>query len=110
MHSQALLIEVRRNASEQASRRFALPGGATLRGGLAEGIDGEAVNRLAALSGGAAPTGAVLFAELDGDPVAAIGIFDGNAVADNTRSSPRMRLRLRLERMFVRAVISFRGI
>ena len=109
MYSQPMLTEARRDASERAARRFALSGGATLRGGVAEGLDGQAVNRLAALSGGSAPTGAVLFAELDGDPVAAIGIFDGNAVADHTRSGPRMRVRLRLERLFVLSVIFVRG-
>ena len=82
---------------------------ASIRGGIAEGRDGESVDRLAALSGRTAPQGVVLLAELAGDPVAAIGVFDGNAVADRHRSSLRMRLRLRLERLFVLSVISVRG-
>jgi hypothetical protein len=80
-----------------------------IRGGIAEGRDGESINRLAALSNSTAPQGAVLFAEVGGDPVAAIGIIDGNAVADPHRSSLRLRMRLRLERMFVLSVISVRG-
>lgn len=110
MYSQLMLTEARRAVSDRTARRFPMLGGATLRGGVTEGHDGEAVTRLAALSGGTPPTGAVLFAELDGDPVAAIGIFDGKTVADGTRSNLRMRLHLRLERAFVRAVISVRGI
>jgi hypothetical protein len=54
-----------------------------------------------------APQGAVLFADVGGDPVAAIGIFDGNAVADPDRSSSS--LRMRLERLFVLSVIFVRG-
>lgn len=81
----------------------------SIRGALVEGRDGEAINYLAALSGRKPPEGAVLLAEQAGDPVAAIGIFDGNAVADSDRSSLSLRLRLRLERLFVLAVISLRG-
>ena len=82
----------------------------SIRGGLPEGRDGEAVDRLAALSCRTPPGGVVLFAERDGDPVAAIGIFGGTVVADHTRSDLRVRMRLRLERLFVRAVIAVRGI
>ena len=96
--------EGRANAALSPSDRVGI------RGGLTEGRDGEAVDRLAALSGRTPPSGAVLFAERDGDPVAAIGIFGGTVVADHTRSDLRLRTRLRLERLFVRAVISVRGI
>ena len=82
----------------------------SIRGGLTEGRDGEAVDRLAALSGRTAPRGAVLLAERCGDPVAAIGIFDGHEVSDRARSDLRLRMRLHLERLFVRAVIALRGI
>jgi hypothetical protein len=82
---------------------------ARIRGGIAEGRDGESIDRLARLSGRTAPRGMVLFAEQNDEPVAAIGVFDGNAVADRDRSNLRMRLRLRLERLFVRSVISVRG-
>jgi hypothetical protein len=82
---------------------------ARIRGGIADGRDGESIDRLAALSGRAAPQGVVLLAELAGDPVAAIGVFDGKAVADRDRSNLRMRFRLRLERLFIRSVISVRG-
>jgi hypothetical protein len=52
----------------------------------------------------------VLLAERSGEPVAAIGIFDGTFVADPTRSSLRLRMHLRLTRAFLRTMISFRGI
>jgi hypothetical protein len=41
-------------------------------------------------------------AEADGQPIAAIGIFDGRAVADPTRSTFALRTRLHLERLFLR--------
>lgn len=75
---------------------------------IAEGRDGEAVHRLAALSGRRPPSGAVLLAELAGDPVAAIGIFDGKLIADSARVG--VRLRLHLDRLFVRAVIAVVGV
>jgi hypothetical protein len=109
MYSQALLTEVRRDAADRTSRQFSMPGGARLRGTVAEGRDGEAVRKLAALSGRTPPEGTVLLAEVSGDPVAAIGIFDGKAVADPDRSGLRLRVRLRLERLFVRAAVAMRG-
>src|SRR5262245_50695138 len=88
MYSPAPASEVRRGPSDRrplsASNR---PGRASIRGGIAEGHDGESIDRLATFSGGTAPQGAVLFAEVGGHPVAAIGIFDGKAVADPDRSS-----------------------
>jgi len=75
-----------------------------------EGHDAEAVHRLAALSGRKAPTGAVLLAELAGDPVAAIGIFDGNIITDRVRSDLRLVLRLHLERLFALSVIAVIGV
>jgi hypothetical protein len=53
--------------------------------------------------------GAVLLAEVGGDEMAAIGIFDGNVIADRARSGLRLRLRLHLDRLFVRAAIAVVG-
>jgi hypothetical protein len=82
----------------------------TIRGGVAEGRDGEAIRRLAELSRSKPPRGAVLFAEVDGDPVAAIGIIDRREVSDPARSTVAMRMRLRFERLYVRAVVAFAGV
>lgn len=110
MHSLALDTTAHRAAFDRAPRSAAQRSKrAIIRGGIAEGRDGELIDRLAALSGRTAPQGAVLFAELAGDPVAAIGIVDGNAVADRDRSSLGMRVRLRAERLFVLSVIFVRG-
>lgn len=112
MYSTALLTEAARGASDLAPGDRSVPGSAgpeTIRGGITEGRDGEIVDRLAALSGRTPPIGAVLFAERDGEPVAAIGILDGHVVADRARFGSRLRMRLHLERLFVRAVIAVRG-
>jgi hypothetical protein len=68
------------------------------------------IRRLAALSRGPVPQGPVLLAEVDGDPVAAIGIFDGRPVADPARSTFAQRRRLQLERLFLRMVIAIGGV
>lgn len=82
----------------------------SLRGSLAEGTDGESLRRLATLSRGPVPQGPVLLAEVDGDLVAAIGIFDGRPVADPARSTFAQRRRLQLERLFLRVVIAIGGV
>lgn len=113
MYSKSLPTEVRHDASDRVFGDRPVPVSASrgnIRGGITEGPDGDVVDRLAALSGRTPPSGAVLFAELGGEPVAAIGIFDGNVVADRARSNSRLRMRLRLERLFVRAVIAVRGV
>jgi hypothetical protein len=81
----------------------------TIRGALADGADSERINRLAVLSGGRPPEGATLLAEVSGDPVAAIGIIDGRAISDPARSSLALRMRLRLLRLGLRAVVAIRG-
>jgi hypothetical protein len=81
-----------------------------IRAGSVEGDDGEAVQRLAELSGRRSPSGAVLLAEVDGDPVAAIGIFDGKVVADDARSGLQLRLRLHVDRLFVLALVTVIGV
>lgn len=82
----------------------------SLRGSLAEGADGELLRHLAALSRSPVPQGPVLLAEVGGDPVAAIGIFDGRPVADPARSTFAQRRRLQLERLFLRVVIALGGV
>jgi hypothetical protein len=79
------------------------------RGSLGEASDAEQIRRLAALSARRAPEGAVLLAELGGEPVAAIGVFDGHAVADPARSSFALKLRLHLLRLQVRLIAAVRG-
>jgi hypothetical protein len=81
----------------------------TLRGVVAHGSGGEVIRRLAQLGGSAPPHGAVLLAERNGEPIAAIGVMDGQAVADPELSTLALRVRLRLERLYVRLVISIRG-
>jgi hypothetical protein len=83
--------------------------GTTIRGSAGECSDGESLRRLAALSGNEPPQGAVLLAEINGDPVAAIGIADGQTVADPWQSTFTLLIRLRLERLFVRSVITVIG-
>jgi hypothetical protein len=82
----------------------------TFRGSLGEGPDGERINRMAALSGGEPPQGVVLLAELEGEPVAAVGVFDGNAVSDPTRSNLMLRMRLQLLRLQVRLTVAVHGL
>jgi len=62
---------------------------ATIRGALVDGADGERINRLAALTGTHPPEGAVLLAEMEGDPIAAVGVFDGHAIFERYRSTLR---------------------
>jgi len=84
--------------------------GTTFRGALAEGADAEAISRLAARSGSAAPEGAVLLAEDSGELVVAIGIADGRVVTDRRRASVALRIRMRLERIYLRCVFAFGGL
>jgi hypothetical protein len=78
----------------------------SLRGVLAEGTDGDAICRLAVRSGRVAPQGAVLLAEVNGNLVGAIGIADGRSLIDPDRAGVTLRLRLRLERLYLRAVFA----
>jgi hypothetical protein len=83
---------------------------ATIRGAVAEGADGERINRLAALTGSHPPEGLVLLAEVQGDPVAAIGIFDGHAISDPRRSTFALRMRLCLLRVQLKLTVAVCGI
>jgi hypothetical protein len=82
----------------------------TIRGALADGPDGERINRLAALTGTHPPEGPMLLAEVQGDPVAAIGIFDGHAIFDPNRSTLALRMRLRLLRLQLRLIVTVYGV
>jgi hypothetical protein len=82
----------------------------TIRGAVAEGADGERINRLAALSGARPPEGAVLLAEMEGDPIAAIGIFDGRAIFNPGRSTLELRVRLRVLRLQLRLIATVYGV
>jgi hypothetical protein len=92
--------------AEFATARPRTPSPTTLRGSMGEGADAEVLRRLAALSQSPPPQGAVLLAEVDGQPIAAIGIFDGRAVADPARSTIALRARLQLERLFLRLMVT----
>jgi hypothetical protein len=72
--------------------------------------ESEPVDRLAALAGRIAPRGPVMLAELDGQPVAAIGIADGTTVADPARSTPDITILLRMRRIEARVLAALGGV
>jgi hypothetical protein len=71
--------------------------------------ESEPVRHLACLSGETPPRGPVMVAEVDDEPVAAIGIADGRAIADPRRSTPGIALMLRLRRLEVRTLVAIWG-
>lgn len=83
---------------------------ATFRGSLGDGADGAQIGRLAALSATRPPQGVVLLAEVEGEPVAAIGLFDGHAVSDPTRAGFATRIRLHLLRLQLRLTVAVHGL
>jgi hypothetical protein len=87
-----------------------MSGSTVIRGAVAEGADGERVSRLAMVARSHPPEGLILLAEAQGDPVAAIGIFDGHAISDPRRSTLGVRMRLRLLRIQIRLILTVRGI
>jgi hypothetical protein len=56
------------------------------------------------------PRGAVLVAEVEGEPVAAIGLFDGHEVSDPARSNLAVRMRLHLVRIPLRLIVAIHGL
>jgi len=86
------------------------PTATTIRGITADGPDGERLNRLAALAGSRPPEGAILLAEIDSDPVAAIGLFDPHAISDPARSTLVLRMRLHLLRLALLPIVATHGI
>jgi hypothetical protein len=81
----------------------------TFRGSLGDGADGDRIDRLAALSASRPPEGVVLLAEVEGEPVAAIGLFDRHTVTDPARSNFAVRMRLHFLRLQLRLVVAVRG-
>jgi hypothetical protein len=71
--------------------------------------ESEPIRRLASLAGETPPSGPVMLAELDDEPVAAIGIADGRTVADPSRSSQSIARLLWLRRLEVRTLIAIWG-
>ena len=83
---------------------------ASIRASLGEGRDGDSIRRLARLSDAEPPEGAVVLAEVCGEPVAAVGMADGRAVADPARSTAALLRHLRLHSVQVRLIGSVCGI
>jgi hypothetical protein len=48
----------------------------------------------------------MLLAEVDGDPIAAIGIFGGHAIIDPARSTRMLRIRMHLLRLQIRLLVT----
>jgi hypothetical protein len=82
----------------------------TIRGAVSDGSDARRIERLAALAGSHPPEGAVLLAEIEGDPVAAIGIFDGHSISDPGRPMFWLRMRLRVLRLPLRLIVAVHGL
>ncbi len=69
-----------------------------------------AVGRLASLTNADAPDAPVLVAQLNGEPVAALGLLDGRLVCDPVRAGRRIAWRLRVYRFGIRTVVSVWGV
>jgi hypothetical protein len=76
----------------------------TFRVALADDDGGVAMRRLAARDGGRAPKGLVAIADVDGEPVAAVGFADAHAVADPERAGPSVVAMLHLQRVALLAI------
>jgi hypothetical protein len=77
---------------------------AAIRASAGERGDAEAIRRLAARAAGTPPRGAVILAEVDGEPIVAVGLADGHTVADPARATPALVAHVRLQRRFIRAL------
>jgi hypothetical protein len=75
-----------------------------------EGDDGEWLRRLASLHDRPAPRGPVVLAEVEGTPVAALSLADGEAVADPARSSSGILALLHLHRLETRLIAAVWGV
>jgi hypothetical protein len=83
---------------------------ASIRASVGEGTDGQSIRHLAQLAETEPPHGAVVLAEICGEPVAAVGIADGRAVSDPTRVTPGLLRHLRMHSVRVRVSDSISGI
>jgi hypothetical protein len=83
---------------------------ASIRASRGEGADGESIRRLAVLDRRPPPRGAVVLAEIDGEPIAAVALTDGHGVADPARSTPALLGHLRLARLQNRVIGSIRAV
>ena len=81
----------------------------TLRLSPGDGADAESIRSLASLDHGKSPAGPVVLAEMDGAPVAALGIGDGSLVADPVRAGKVTVFLMRLHRLEVRLIGSVWG-
>jgi cobalamin biosynthesis protein CobT len=75
---------------------------AALRFSVGDRADGEAIRRLATRAAGTAPHGAVMLAEVDGEPIVAVSIADGHTVADPLRATAALVEQVRLLRRLIR--------
>jgi hypothetical protein len=75
-----------------------------------EGDDDEALRRLASLHDRPAPRGPVVLAEVEGRPVAAMSLADGEALADPSRSSSGILALLHLHRLEARLIAAVWGV
>jgi hypothetical protein len=85
------------------------PNDLTIRVGLTDDADGDAIRRLAPVDGGAPPEGLVAIADVGGEPVAAVGFADGRAAADPERSTPSILALLHMHRWTLRAIVTVWG-
>ncbi|HEY1273262.1 MAG TPA: hypothetical protein VGF25_00030 [Thermoleophilaceae bacterium] len=81
----------------------------TVRISVPSDSDAEAIRRLASLQGSAPPDGPVAIADVDGEPVAALGLADGDAVADPRRAGRHVMTLLHLHRIEFRVLASIWG-
>jgi hypothetical protein len=70
-----------------------------IRLSIGDDDDRESIDRLAHEAGTCSPGGAVMLAEIDGEPVAAVGFADGRTVSHPFRSHPAILQYLRLRRL-----------
>jgi hypothetical protein len=73
-------------------------GNLNIRVSTAEDDDSGSLDGLAARSGATAPSGPVMLAEIDGEPVAAVTLAEGTAFEDPCRSDASILTLLRLRR------------
>jgi hypothetical protein len=81
----------------------------TFRVSTGEGSDADSLRRLATNGCGQSPAGPVVLAERDGEPVAAIGIADGQTLTDPRRVTTWALTLLRLRRLETKAIIAVFG-